>query len=283
MKKMILLLAGFWFLCITTDLPSQNREQFVREYKIGAKDLLEIKVFELPELSQTVRVSEDGSIRLPLLGRIEVNGLTKDEVEAKLSGLLTEGQYVNNAQVSVFISEFQSQRVSVIGAVGQPGMYELIGQVSLLQIISQAGGLTTDAGRDLTIIREGPDGIQADLAVDLGELLFNRNEKWNVPLQPKDVIYIPADRTVKIFVFGEVNNPGALAFKMSEQITLLQAIAQAGGPTKDAKESKVTITRKGENGEEIKITVNLKDIIRGKRKDIPLVEGDVVFVPESFW
>jgi polysaccharide export outer membrane protein len=119
----------------------------VNDYRIGAKDLLEITVFELPELSQTVRVSEDGSITLSLLGRVEVAGLTAQELEKKLAGLLDK-QYTKGAHVTVFIKEYQ--KVSVIGAVGRPGQYEIVGPTTLLQVIAQAGGLTASPSASRT-------------------------------------------------------------------------------------------------------------------------------------
>ncbi len=259
----------------------QEEPAFVKEYKIGPKDLLEIAVFELPELNQTVRVSEDGSISLPLLGKVVIEGLTKEELQQKLASLLEE-KYLKKARVTIFIKEYQSQRVSVIGAVGKPGMYELIGRVSLLEMISQAGGLTDRASSELYILREGKNGLQAKLAIDLNDLIINNNQKLNVPLMPKDVINIPIDQIINVFVFGAVTNPGALQVKMSKKITVLQAIAQAGGTADGASKSGIVIKRKDKKtGKEVKIEVNLKDIIKGKRPDIELLEGDVVFVPES--
>lgn len=287
MKKRIL----FFFLTFTLShfhtsfLFSQevDREVFVREYKIGAKDLLEIKVFELPELNQTVRVSEDGSITLPLLGRVEIQGMTKDALERKLAELLEE-RYLRNARVSVFIKEYQSTRVAVIGAVEKPGMYELIGQLNLLQMISRAGGFKENASNELFVLREGESGITATIAIDLEDLLINGNQKLNIPLQPNDVINVPVDKIINIYVFGQVRNPGALQVKMSKRITLLQAIAQAGGMTDGASQRGVTVKRKDpRTGKEIKMKVNIKDIIRGKKPDIDLKEGDVVYVPESIW
>jgi polysaccharide export outer membrane protein len=166
--------------------------------------------------------------------------------------------------------------------VGKPGIYELIGRVSLLEIISQAGGLTDRASSELYVLREGKNGIQAKLAIDLNDLIINNNQKLNVPLMPKDVINIPIDQIINVFVFGAVRNPGALQVKMSKKITLLQAIAQAGGTADGASQSGIVIKRKDKKtGKEIEIKVNLKDIIKGKKPDIELLEGDVVFVPES--
>src|SRR4030042_3082010 len=135
----------FVFFAVVLNAPlaqAQVDESFIKEYRIGAKDVREITVVELPDLNQTVRVSEDGSITLPLIGRVMIDGLTKEEVEKRLAELLLEQNYVKNARVTVFIKEYQSKRVALIGAVNKPGMYELVGRMTLLQLISQAAGLT---------------------------------------------------------------------------------------------------------------------------------------------
>jgi polysaccharide export outer membrane protein len=146
-----------------------------------------------------------------------------------------------------------------------------------------AGGFSETAGNEVFILREGPDGRTSAIAIDLKELLINGNQALNVPIEPSDVINVPVDREIRVFVMGRVTRPGAVKAKMSEGITLLQAIADAGGLAEGAKEGSVTITRKDKAGKEQKIKVNLKDILKGRKKDIKLQEGDVVFVPESFW
>lgn len=266
---------------VTQETQTAAREYFIREYIIGPRDLLEIKVFELPEFNHTVRVSEDGSITLPLLGNVQVGGLTKERVEQKLAELLDK--YVKKAQVSVFIKEYQSSRVAVIGAVEKPGMYELVGRQTLLQIISQAGGFKENAANEIYVLREGEGGNTASISIDLEDLLLNGNQRLNIPLQPNDVINIPADKLITIYVFGQVRNPGALQVKMSKKITLLQAIAQAGGLSENASKRGVIVKRKDKSGREKNFQINLNDIIKGKRKDLPLQEGDVVIVRESIF
>jgi polysaccharide export outer membrane protein len=258
------------------------KDAFVRAYRVGPGDLLELKVFEVKELDQTVRVSEDGSITLPLLGRVVIEGLTQEGVVQKLTGLLS-AKYVKNPQVTIFIKEYKNQQVAVIGAVENAGSYELVGRKNLLQIISMAGGFSENAGNDVFILREGPDGKTSTIAIDLKDLLVNGNQALNVPLEPNDVINVPVDKEIRVFVMGRVTRPGAVKAKLSEGISLLQAIADAGGLAEGAKESAITITRKNKAGKEQKIKVNLKDIIKGKKKDVLLQEGDVVYVPESFW
>jgi len=265
--------------------PAQTQEAkdiFVRAYRVGPGDLLELKVFEVDQLSQTVRVSEDGSITLPLLGRVLVEGLTQEGVVQKLTGLL-QAKYVKNPQVTIFIKEYKNQQVAVIGAVEKAGSYELVGRKNLLQIISMAGGFSETAGNEIFILREGADGATSTVTIDLKDLLVNGNQKLNVPIEPNDVINVPVDKEIRVFVMGRVNRPGAIKSKLSERVTLLQAIADAGGLAEGAKESAVLITRKDKAGKEQKIKVNLKDIIKGKKKDVVLQEGDVVYVPESFW
>jgi len=258
------------------------KEAFVRAYRIGPGDLLEIRVFEVKELDQVVRVSEDGSITLPLLGRVVVEGMTQEGVTKKLTDLLS-AKYVKNPQVTIFIKEYKNQQVAVIGAIARAGSYELVGRKNLLQIISMAGGFSESAGNEVFILREGPDGQTSTIAVDLKDLLGNGNQSLNVAIEPNDVINVPVDKEIRVFVMGRVTRPGAVKSKLSEGITLFQAIADAGGLAEGAKESAITITRKDQAGKERKIKVNLKDIIKGRKKDIVLQEGDVVYVPESFW
>jgi len=260
----------------------EARDVFVRAYRVGPGDLLELKVFQVDELSQTVRVSEDGSITLPLIGRVVVEGLTQEGVVQKLTGLL-QAKYVKNPQVTIFIKEYKNQQVAVIGAVEKAGSYELVGRKNLLQIISMAGGFSETAGNGIFILREGADGATSTIAIDLKDLLVNGNQKLNIPIEPNDVINVPVDKEIRVFVMGRVNKPGAVRAKLSEGVTLLQAIADAGGLAEGAKESAILITRKDKSGKEQKIRVNLKDIIKGKKKDVVLQEGDVVYVPESFW
>lgn len=257
---------------------SQQQETLpVNDYKIGAKDVLQITVFELPDLNQTVRVSEDGSVSLSLLGKVDVAGLTAQELEKKLASILDQ-KYTKNAHVTVFIKEFQ--KVAVLGAIGKPGMYELVGPTTLLQIIAQAGGLTAQAMSELYVYREGKDGQRSKITIKLEDLMAHGNQDFNIDLQPKDQVIIPIDQMQNVFVYGEVKTPGVVQFLSSKKITLLQAIAQAGGTTEWAKKSGVMIKRRDKKtGKEMKVHANLKDIENGRIADIILEEGDVVIVP----
>jgi polysaccharide export outer membrane protein len=270
-------LALFIFGILPESLLAQQEQQNlpVTDYKIGTKDLLEIKVFELPELNQTVRVAEDGSISLSLLGKVDVAGLTAQELEQKLASILDQ-KYTKAAHVTVFIKEYQ--KVSVFGAVGKSGNYELVGPTTLLQIISLAGGLTPEAGNELFVFRLGKDGQKTKFTVNLKDLVGG-NQDLNVDLQPNDVVSIPIDQMLTVYVYGEVKTPGALQFRRSKRFTLLQAIAQAGGLTEWASKSKVTVKRTDkETGKEMQFFVNLKRIEAMKTPDIILDDGDVIII-----
>lgn len=267
----------FLFLC---SIWAQDRSAV--EYKIGPKDLLDISVFGLEELNKTVRVSEEGKISLPLLGEVAVEGLTRAELEKRLSQLLEE-KYLQDPQVTVFIKEYQSKRVFLLGAVEHPGPYELLGRTTLLQIISQAGGLTNEAGDEILVIRQLEDETSQSIKISIDDLILRGNTALNIPLEPNDIVSIPVDKAVFVYVFGQVNKPGALEVKRSNIPTLLQAIAQAGGFSERASKSGVLIKRIGEDGKEHHIKVNVRNIMKGKQKDIELKENDIVYVPEAIF
>lgn len=269
-------------LFILSPFLAASQEKFTQEYRVGPKDLLEISVFGADELSRTVRVSEDGKVTLPLLGEVLVDGLTKSEVEKKLGQLLGE-KYVQNPQVTVFIREYQSKRVSVLGAVEKPGPYQLLGRQTLMQIVSEAGGLTRDAGNEIVIIRQLPDGSSTSLRISIDDLFLKGDAKLNVPMEAGDIVNIPVDKPVVVYVFGQVKNPGALQVKKSNIPTLLQAIAQAGGFTDRASKGGVIIKRKDEAGKEREIKVNVRSILKNKIKDVQLLENDTIYVPESLF
>jgi len=250
------------------------------EYQIGAKDLLQISVFEVPELNITVRVSENGMISLPLLGEIRAEGLNRLQLEKELSTRL-EKNYLKNAQVTIFIKEFMSKKISIMGAVRNPGQLDLIGRQSLLQVISMAGGLSGEASDTVVVFRQFKSGPGLSLTIKLDELLLKANPRYNIPIFAGDIINVPGSQFLDIYVFGQVKNPGAVRMKKgSDEVTLLRAIAQAGGFTDRARRGKVQVTR-SEGGSEKKINVDVKDILGGGRRDFVLQAFDVIFVPES--
>ncbi len=260
----------------------EEQEKYVLEYRIGPRDLLDISVFGNEELNRQARVSEEGKITFPpLKGEIEVEGLTIVELEQRLNQLLRK-DLLQNPQVTVFIQEHRSKRIALLGAIQNPGFYELLGRRKLLHIIAEAGGFSSDAGTEITIMRESQDGLNETLKISIKDLISG-DAALNIPLQPNDTIYVLPEEIVAIYVIGAVRNPGALEVSKSEIPALYRTIAMAGGFTERASKGGVIVRRKDESGKEIPIKVNVKDIINGKKQDFPLQENDIVYVPESIF
>ena len=268
-----------------------TKRELYQDYKIGPEDLLEISVFEEEKLNKTVRVSSQGNISLPLLGVLKVKGLTANELEKEIRDLLAE-KYLQNPHITVFIREYRSQRISVIGAVQNPNVFEVAGQKTVLDMLSMAGGLKEDAGELLFLIR--PSGLEEEVVkgknssdeqrpktfvIDLEELLVKGDLSLNLPLLHGDVINIPVSG--KVFVGGEVKSPGGFPLK-GKKMTVGQAITMAGGLISEANGAETKIFRYSGNGTEREIlSANVYAIQEGKDKDPYLKENDIIIVPKS--
>jgi polysaccharide export outer membrane protein len=269
---------------------SSKRDPY-RDYKIGPEDLLEISVFEEEKLNKTVRVSSQGNISLPLLGILRVKGLTANELEKEIRDLLTE-KYFQDPHVGVFIKEYRNQRISVMGAVEKPGVLDVTGQKTVLDILPMAGGLKNDAGELLFLIRpprpeeenskekkDSEEQAPKTFVIDLEELLVKGDLTLNLALTHGDVINIPVSG--KIFLGGEVKSPGGFPLQ-GKKMTIGQAITLAGGLKYEANGSETKIFRYSEKGAEREIlAVNVYAIQKGESEDIYLKENDVVIVPKS--
>jgi len=250
------------------------------EYPIGPKDLLEIRVLEIPELNVERRVSDAGNIALPLLGDLAVGGLTPGQARLKLETLLKQ-KYVNRANVSIIVKESASKPVSVLGAVRTPGSLNISGRWTLLQAISAAGGITENAGKKIYVLRKSENGLSDMLEVDTEELFRNSNPMWNIPIVPGDVVNVAPRRTIRIFCLGEFKSPGALEFSSDDRVSLLSVVAKAGGLT-DRASFKIRIKRKTADGKDTEKVVNWGRVLSGKDPDPILEPNDVIVVKESF-
>jgi polysaccharide export outer membrane protein len=262
------------------------------EYVIGPEDLLEIRVFEQPDLSGEVRVSLKGYIRLlPFPEPIKAAGYTEHQLADIIREKLTT--LFKNPQVVVRVKESRSRFVAVIGAVRKPDRYEVVRGTRLLNLLAAAGGVTEDAGNTVHIIRTGvrparaagadPASGESDAEpqleiVDLRQLLSGRWELVNTLVYPGDIVSVPeADQ---IFVTGNVVNPNA--FRMRGEMTLTKALALAGGVRPHSQKNKVTILRHVPGrSERVEIVVDLEKVERDHVKDVPLEPNDIVFVPSS--
>jgi len=279
--KMIVILVFVMFAYWQTF--SQNRSEVGKQdaYIIGPKDLLSITVFGASDLNTRARISESGEITLPLVGIIKLGGLTRVEAEKSIEKLLDE-KYLKNARVSVFIEEYRSRTISVSGAVTNSGDQELIGEQSLLQIISRAGGLTEAAAGKIIILREINDKKTSRI-IDIAELMGEGEVSLNIKILAGDIINIPRVHFLNVYVFGQVRNPGNHRIRISSRGgTLLKVIAHAGGFTERARRGGVLITRSTKAGPK-RIKVSVKNILKGKKRDIVLKQDDVIYVPESLF
>ncbi len=258
-----------------------SSDDYSGEYAIGPRDLLEIRVFEIPELNLERRVIDAGTIDLPTLGDFSVAGLTASQVRDKLEKMLT-AKYLNRANVSVVVKEYANKPLSVLGAVQKPGSLNISGRWTLLQAISAAGGLTERAGRTIYVMRRSENGLSDTLEVSVEDLLHGSSTQWNVPLQPGDIVNVEARRSIRVFCLGAVRSPGAIELDGDDRITLLSVIARAGGLT-DKASSTIRVKRRGTDGKDVELVYRFGRIVGGKEPDPKLQADDVVIVKESFF
>lgn len=251
------------------------------DYVLGPEDVIELKVLQMNELNVTSRIAGDGSITLPFLGSVQVSGLSATELSDKIAKQLGD-QFLQNPQVSVFVKEFNSQKVSIIGSVTTPGTYSLTGPRTIIQMLAQAGGVRTDAGRGIFVFRQDSKGQSTRLGILRENLLVKGDPVWNIWLHAGDVVNIPPQEQISISLFGAVATPGVYNLISGSESTLLKAIAKAGGLQRASK-SGVKIKRKDASGKESILEVNLDEILSGKKPDISLQDGDLVIIKESFF
>src|SRR5215213_7643083 len=278
MKKIAVLVPVILALCAFL-APAEAQDREPPGYKVGPRDLLEIKVFEDETLNGPRRVEEDGTIDFPPLGKVPVTGSTASETAQILKARL-EAKYMQRASVAVRISEFRSRPISVIGAVNQPGNLAFSGRWTVLEAITAAGGLAENHGNVVYVLRRSDNGLSDQVAIDLDDLLVRGNPKVNIPIFSNDLINVPATIEVIVYCLGEVGRPGALSFKSNERITLLAAIAHAGGLT-DRASMKILVKRANSTSGPRELTVDYKKILAGKEADVELRQGDVIVIKES--
>ena len=243
---------------------------------IGPRDVIEIHVFQDPSLNVRVTVGDEGMITLPPVGRVPVAGLTLTEIEQRIKSLL-EARFLNKADVTVDLIEAGSKPISVIGAINRPGRIGITGNISLIQAITAAGGLAPGYGRNLYVLRTGSNGLTEQIAIDIDDLMVSGNADLNIPLRANDVINVPIESTLNVYVLGEVMKPGKVQFRGSQRPTLLQALAEAGGPTDRA--SRTVLLKRGSDTK----SLNYLRIVDGRTADIVLQDGDTIYLKGSFF
>jgi polysaccharide biosynthesis/export protein len=271
------------------------------EYRIGSHDLLEINVFEAPDLNRSLRVSASGEISMPLLGAIQSTGLTARELEGLIEIKLR--QYMKDPHVGVFVTTVESHPVSVVGAVKKPGVFQVRGTKTVLEMLSMAEGLSDEAGDQVLVMRgaglqfgsdstHDPSNNNPDSAVpanptgndtikiNLKDLLESGDQRYNVPVYPGDIVKVT--RGGIVYVIGEVKKPGGFVLKSDQNMSVLKAIALAEGLTSTSAKSRTKIIRTDEHsGKRVEFLIDLGKVLAGKAPDTPLKPADIVFVPNS--
>lgn len=237
------------------------------QYKAGVGDVLRVTIYDNPDLDTVARVGGDGHISIPLIGPLKVIGFSPEKIATEIEKKLAAG-YLNNPQATVFIEEYHSSKVSILGMIRNPGLYELSGPTTLLELISKAGGLMEEAGSKASIQRGGQESNVA--VIDLDALLQKGDLTHNVQVKDKDSIFIA--RAGLCYVTGEVENPDSYAVERDS--TVLKLITKAGGFTGIASKGGVKLIRVVDGEKKIFERVNL---------DTAVMADDIIVVPESFF
>ncbi len=254
------------------------------DYVVGPEDEISITVWDHPDLTRKIRINLEGKISFPLIGEVKVAGLTPIDIEKKIEELLDK-DYIVNPQVSVVIESYKSSNVSIMGEVKMPGSYALTRRMTVVEALSLAGGLLSEADHEIMIVRpkkgnhvDGPllpeDSDESEIIrIQIRDVLqregVEAEKARNIEVRNGDTIFVPRARM--FYVTGEVNKPGQYAYQKG--MSLLHAISTAGGFTEKARRSKVKVVRESQ-GKKVELSLTLAQ---------PIEPGDTVIVPESFW
>lgn len=287
------------------------------DYVIGPGDVIDIEVFDVKELSREVRVSQTGTIGIPLVPvRLRVAGLTELQAEQKIAEVLESNGLVTHADVSVSVKDHKSKPITVVGAVPHPMVYEADRAVTLLEVLAGAGGVSSDAGDTVIVTRPAretasdeteppeigaeqspsakavpvaapnssaqaePPPLTNTITVNLNELMETGDTKDNITLQAGDIVTVPHAGVV--YVLGAVHRSGGYVLANDRaQLTTLKILALAGGLTKTAKSDKAVIVRKDNQGQQHQVFINLKKVVNRQAEDLQLQPSDILYVPES--
>ncbi len=261
------------------------------DYVLGADDQISLWTPEAEELNgKTVRVEGNGNITIPLIGALKASGLTAPQLSEAI-GKKLEKYYVK-PQIVVSVTEYKSQPVSVFGAVNTPGVQQVQGRKTLVEVLSAAGGPRPDAGPTVTITRQAewgplpiegattdPSGRFSTAEIDLKAVTSSERPQDNIAVKPNDVISVPPARLV--YVIGEVQRGGGFVLTQRQGMSVIQALSMAGGMKSTASPSKARILRRDDSGPKEGKAIDLKAMLAGEKPDFELRPDDVLFVPDS--
>jgi polysaccharide export outer membrane protein len=236
---------------------------------LGPGDVVRISVYGSPDLSLETRVSDSGKISYPLIGEVDVRGLSTAQAETRIAGLLDRGGFVKRPQVNMLVTSFQSQQVSVLGNVNRPGRYPMDGKRNIVDVLALAGGVNADGGDSISVIRQR-DGKPVQEMVDLAAIVRSADMAKNFELSGGDVVYV--ERAPRFYIYGEVQRPGV--YRLERNMTVVQALSTGGGLNARGTERGLQVKRRGADGKVKVVNAKLDDLLE---------LDDVVYVKESLF
>jgi polysaccharide export outer membrane protein len=261
-------------------------------YRLGAGDQIIIRAANDPDISEKpIRVDLSGYINMPTIGHIHAAGMTADQLEAAIADRLKV--IIEEPDVAVSVMEFQSQPVSVYGEVMTPGVHQLQGRKTLVELLAVTGGVKEDAGPALRITRQleygriplpgakdDPTGKYSIAELQIKPLIDAKTPDFDIAIQPYDVISVP--KADFVFIAGDVTKAGALPLSDGPRMSLLVLLATSGGPTRtsDLKKARIMRLVAGQNKRD-QIPVDIAKIVSGKADDVELSSGDILLIPGS--
>ena len=243
----------------------------VDQTRIGAGDTVRITVYQSPDLSLETRVNENGAISYPLLGRVQLAGLTVNAAEAHLASELKRRDFVKDPQVIIVVTQVRANQVNVLGQVGRPGRYPLdLAGMRMTEVLALAGGVVAGSGSDTIVLTGKRDGRPFRHEVDLPKLFAPGGVADDLVVAPGDTVWV--DRAPQIYMYGEIQHPGVV--RLERGMTVMQAVAAGGGATQRGTLKGLKITRRGADGRMQTIEPAMDDTLK---------DGDVVFIRESLF
>lgn len=254
----------------TPDVSQATNKKASVDYRLGAGDSIGVQVYQSPDLSVDARVSETGVISYPLVGSLQLGGLTISEAEKKIAEALQKGGFVNAPQVNIVLRQVRGSQVAVLGQVSRPGRFPLETLTSRASDMLAAAGGATAGGDDVLIVTGQREGKPFRKLIDIPALFSNANSENDIVLSAGDTLYV--NKAPVFYIYGEAQRPGP--YRIERGMTVMQALAQGGGPTARGSQNRLRLHRRGVDGSVVDSAPKLTD---------PVQPEDVIFVRESIF
>jgi polysaccharide export outer membrane protein len=271
---MALLMLALALSCLILLLPrpaqAQTQSQSRTDYALGAGDSIRVLVFQNPDLSMETRLSENGVISYPLIGSVDLNGLSVSAAEAKITRALVSGGFLQKPQITITVMQVRNNQISVLGQVAKPGRFPLENAgTRVTDMLANAGGVIP-GGDDMAILTGTRNGKPFREVIDIPAIFLNGTTDRDTVLQGGDTIYV--HRAGMFYIYGEAQRSGA--YRIERDMTVMQAMAQGGGPTNRGSENRLRLHRKGSDGQMQKIDPQMTDTVQ---------PNDVIYIKESIF